>query len=208
MSRAARAWTRSSRRRAASIRRRGPRFARELGAGADAPIVVVAAKYVQLGAAFGALVAAARAMPEIRLVIKPHPAEGCGPLSGGQPGRRQRGGGAALSRPWPAHRGGLRAGHRQLHGRDRSHAAGRPDAGRRVAQQPEPVCRRGCDGRRRDARPRSRRRCEPCCMIVRCASASRWRRGPSCAGIASRPTAGPPNGPPTPSFPWRGPERA
>ena len=50
----------------------------QLGAGEDAPIVVVAAKYVQLGAAFGALVAAARAMPGIRLVIKPHPAEGAG----------------------------------------------------------------------------------------------------------------------------------
>ena len=32
-----------------------------------------------LAAAFGALVAAARAMPEIRLVIKTHPAEGSGP---------------------------------------------------------------------------------------------------------------------------------
>ncbi len=51
----------------------------QLGAGPDAPIVVVAAKYAQLGAAFGALVAAARAMPEIRLVIKTHPAEGSGP---------------------------------------------------------------------------------------------------------------------------------
>jgi hypothetical protein len=51
----------------------------QLGAGTDGPIVVVAAKYVQLGAAFGALVAAARAMPEIRLVIKTHPAEGSGP---------------------------------------------------------------------------------------------------------------------------------
>ena len=35
----------------------------ELGAGADVPIVVVAAKYVQLGAAFGALVAAAARCP-------------------------------------------------------------------------------------------------------------------------------------------------
>jgi hypothetical protein len=51
----------------------------QLGAAEDAPIVVVAAKYVQLGAAFGALVAAARAMPGIRLVIKPHPAEGAEP---------------------------------------------------------------------------------------------------------------------------------
>ena len=79
MSPEARAWTRSSRRLAASIRRRDRALRAQLGAGTDAPIVVVAAKYVQLGAAFGALVAAARAMPEIRLVIKPHPAEGAGP---------------------------------------------------------------------------------------------------------------------------------
>ena len=51
----------------------------QLGASAGAPIVVVAAKYVQLGAAFAALVGAARAMPEIRLVIKPHPAEDATP---------------------------------------------------------------------------------------------------------------------------------
>jgi len=51
----------------------------QLGAGADSPIVVVAAKYVQLGAAFAALVEAARAMPDIRLVVKPHPAEGARP---------------------------------------------------------------------------------------------------------------------------------
>jgi hypothetical protein len=51
----------------------------QLGAGTDSPIVVVAAKYVQLGGAFAALVEAARAMPEIRLVVKPHPAEGARP---------------------------------------------------------------------------------------------------------------------------------
>lgn len=51
----------------------------QLGAGADTPIAVVAAKYVQLGGAFAALVEAARAMPEIRLVVKPHPAEGAQP---------------------------------------------------------------------------------------------------------------------------------
>ena len=50
----------------------------QLGAGADTPIVVVAAKHVQLGSAYAALVEAAAAMPEIRLVIKPHPAEGAG----------------------------------------------------------------------------------------------------------------------------------
>jgi hypothetical protein len=48
----------------------------QLGAGSDSPIVVVAAKYLQLGDAFAALVDAARVMPDIRLVVKPHPAEG------------------------------------------------------------------------------------------------------------------------------------
>ena len=51
----------------------------QLGAGTDSPVVVVAAKYVQLGGAFAALVEAARAMPDMRLVVKPHPAEGNGP---------------------------------------------------------------------------------------------------------------------------------
>ena len=51
----------------------------QLGAGTDSPVVLVAAKYVQLGGAFSALVEAARAMPDIRLVVKPHPAEGAGP---------------------------------------------------------------------------------------------------------------------------------
>lgn len=48
----------------------------QLGAGTDSPIAVVVAKYSQLGGAFTALVEAARAMPDIRLVVKPHPAEG------------------------------------------------------------------------------------------------------------------------------------
>ena len=51
----------------------------QLGAGTDSPIAVVAAKYVQLGGAFAALVEAARAMPDIRLVVRPHPAEGARP---------------------------------------------------------------------------------------------------------------------------------
>jgi hypothetical protein len=50
-----------------------------LGAGATAPVVVVAAKFTQLGSAFPALVSAAREMPDIRLVVKPHPAEGAEP---------------------------------------------------------------------------------------------------------------------------------
>ena len=50
-----------------------------VGAAVDTPIVVVAAKYTQLGASFAALVEAARGMPAIRLVVKPHPAEGDAP---------------------------------------------------------------------------------------------------------------------------------
>jgi hypothetical protein len=50
-----------------------------LGAAGDTPVVVVAAKFAQLGASFAALVEAARATPGIRLVVKPHPAEGDAP---------------------------------------------------------------------------------------------------------------------------------
>jgi hypothetical protein len=50
-----------------------------LGAGTSSPIVLVAAKFTQLGAAFEALVAAVQGMPDVRLVVKPHPAEGATP---------------------------------------------------------------------------------------------------------------------------------
>jgi hypothetical protein len=50
-----------------------------LGATGDAPVVIVAAKHAQLGASYPALVEAARGMPGIRLVVKPHPAEGDAP---------------------------------------------------------------------------------------------------------------------------------
>jgi hypothetical protein len=50
-----------------------------LGVPDDAPIVLVAAKFTQMGAAFGALVRAMRGLPEARLVVKPHPAEGAAP---------------------------------------------------------------------------------------------------------------------------------
>ncbi len=50
-----------------------------LGAGPETPIALVAAKFAQLGPAFTALVEAARAMPDMRLVVKPHPAEGPDP---------------------------------------------------------------------------------------------------------------------------------
>jgi hypothetical protein len=51
----------------------------QLGAGPETPIALVAAKFAQLGRAFTALVEAARAMPDMRLVVKPHPAEGPDP---------------------------------------------------------------------------------------------------------------------------------
>ena len=50
-----------------------------LGAGPDTPIAVVAAKFTQLGRSWPALVQAARGMPDVRLVVKPHPAEGAAP---------------------------------------------------------------------------------------------------------------------------------
>jgi hypothetical protein len=51
----------------------------QLGAEPDKPIALVAAKYTQLGRAFPALVEAARALPDMRMVVKPHPAEGPDP---------------------------------------------------------------------------------------------------------------------------------
>ncbi len=50
-----------------------------LGAEGTTPIAVVVAKFAQLGAAFHALVDAARSMPDARVVVKPHPAEGAEP---------------------------------------------------------------------------------------------------------------------------------
>jgi len=50
-----------------------------LGAEGSTPIAVVVAKFTQLGAAFEALVDAAREMPDARVVVKPHPAEGAEP---------------------------------------------------------------------------------------------------------------------------------
>ena len=57
--------------------RRGVRDA--VGAGEETPIVVVAAKYTQIAPVFRALVDLARTLPEVLLVVKPHPAEGAGP---------------------------------------------------------------------------------------------------------------------------------
>lgn len=50
-----------------------------LGAGTGTPVVLVAAKHAQMGTAFKALVEAVRDMPEVRLVVKPHPAESAAP---------------------------------------------------------------------------------------------------------------------------------
>jgi hypothetical protein len=47
-----------------------------LGMDATSPLVLVAAKYTQIAPAFGALVKAVREMPQVVLVVKPHPAEG------------------------------------------------------------------------------------------------------------------------------------
>ncbi|MBI2834827.1 MAG: hypothetical protein HYX76_10430 [Acidobacteria bacterium] len=48
---------------------------RGVGADADQPIVLVASKYSQIGGTFGSLVQAAAGMPEVKLVVKAHPAE-------------------------------------------------------------------------------------------------------------------------------------
>jgi hypothetical protein len=50
-----------------------------LGASDGSAIVAVVAKYAQLGNAFRTLVAAISRMPEVLLVVKPHPAEGEAP---------------------------------------------------------------------------------------------------------------------------------
>ena len=59
---------------------------RRLGADEHMPIALVAAKHAQLGDAYPALVEAARAMPDLRLVVKPHPAEGAAPYLAGSAG--------------------------------------------------------------------------------------------------------------------------
>jgi CDP-glycerol glycerophosphotransferase (TagB/SpsB family) len=42
-------------------------------------VVVVAAKFLQMGGSFAALVRAVASMPDVRLVVKPHPAETADP---------------------------------------------------------------------------------------------------------------------------------
>jgi hypothetical protein len=48
---------------------------RELGVGDEAPLAILAAKFIEVERELPALVAAAAALPGTRLVIKPHPAE-------------------------------------------------------------------------------------------------------------------------------------
>jgi hypothetical protein len=50
-----------------------------LGVDTASAIVVVATKYTQIAPAFGALVDAVGGMPDVVLIVKPHPAEGEGP---------------------------------------------------------------------------------------------------------------------------------
>ena len=52
---------------------------REAGGGSTGRIVLVAAKHSQLGRWFRALVDAVTQMPDVRIVVKPHPAEGTEP---------------------------------------------------------------------------------------------------------------------------------
>jgi hypothetical protein len=55
------------------------RLRSELGAGSNQHVVVVAAKFRQMGESFTALVRTVSAMPDVRLVVKPHPAETADP---------------------------------------------------------------------------------------------------------------------------------
>jgi hypothetical protein len=50
-----------------------------VGAGDETPIVVVAAKYTQIAPVFRALVDLVRTLPDVLLIVKPHPAEGPAP---------------------------------------------------------------------------------------------------------------------------------
>jgi uncharacterized membrane protein YgcG len=54
---------------------------REAGGGSTGRIVLVAAKHSQLGRWFRALVDAVKQMPDVRIVVKPHPAEGPEPYA-------------------------------------------------------------------------------------------------------------------------------
>ena len=149
----------------------------QLGAGEDAPIVVVAAKYVQLGAAFGALVAAARAMPEIRLVIKPHPAEGAEPYLAASQGVAN-----VVMAPPSAGMGQLTAVASALVTANSTAAIeamplGVPTLVVALPNNLSPFVDAGAMAGAADARRRSRPRSGPCCMIVRCASASALAQG-------------------------------
>jgi hypothetical protein len=55
------------------------RIRASVGARPGQHVVVVATKYTQMAGAFGALVAAVEPMPDVRLVVKCHPAETAGP---------------------------------------------------------------------------------------------------------------------------------
>lgn len=63
----------------ASVTKLGPvdhlRTRAMVGAGPDQHVVLVASKYAQIARAFPALVRAAAAMPDVRMVVKTHPAE-------------------------------------------------------------------------------------------------------------------------------------
>ena len=146
-------------------------------------------------------------MPDIRLVVKPHPAEGAQPyLPAGQ------GVDNVVLAPPSAGIGQLTAVASALVTANSTAAIeamplGVPTLVVALPNNLSPFVEAGAMAGA--ASPQAvRRPCEPCCMIVRCASEWRWRKRPSCADIASKPTARPQNGPPRPSFPWRGPERA
>ena len=55
------------------------RIRQEVGAAPGQHVVVVAAKFLQMGGSFAALVRAVASMPDVRLVVKPHPAETADP---------------------------------------------------------------------------------------------------------------------------------
>ena len=148
-------------RRAVASRRRlatattSQRMRRDVGADRGR-IVLIATKEREARAVLPALIEAAAAIPDVRLVIKPHPGRDAGRLR-----RRRRGTARGVRvhrradsrsrRCWPRARRGR---HGQLHGRARCGRPRRAGACHRPAEQPVAVRRGGGDRAAPDARGR------------------------------------------------------
>ena len=207
-SRAARGSMRSWRRRELRSGGARARFARSSAPATDPPIVVVAAKYAQLGAAFARAGRRRARDARHRAGDQAAPRRGRAALCAGRSQGVATSRGAGVGRAGPAHRGGLGCWSRPI---------------------PRPPSRRCRSASRRwwSALPNnlspfvdagamagaaSRQAVAPALRALLYDREMRQRVAARQAAFmrryASEPTARPHNGPPRPSFPRRGPERA